>query len=441
MVITRELGQNEKILTKLNQLACTWNIAIVSRIKGLLDGETLIQAFDFVRQRHTILNSRIVKSSGKLYFEELREIPTLPLRIIRDFKGCIWEEIVQQELNLKITSQGCLLRAIIVYPLAEKDTTYLITLLHHAVSDGQSSMQLHAEILTYCQQIARGDSITIKTVDALPILPPVEAFLPQWTKGLKGFFNGYLYLLRLVVEKIWHQPKTLSFEKYLPVGLRHCNLIHRQLDSGLTENLITLCKKEGTSVHAALSAAMILTAMRKINPLPDKEICISCKSSVNLRKRLFPPISNYKMGAFASLLMSYVKVQKKIEFWDLAREVKKQIDFSLKRKDDFRMLIASDFLFHYLLTFPREIASTVHISNVGSISIPRNYDPFILEEISFATANRFYGGSYTVEVTTFQEKLFLNFVFVEPLISKSTMCELVDDTISQIVGICQTAVL
>ena len=101
------------------------------------------------------------------------------------------------------------------------------------------------------------------------------------------------------------------------------------------------------------------------------------------------------------------------------------------------MLLSSGFLFHYLLRFPRQIASTVHISNVGRVSISQDYDPFTLEEISFATANRFYGGIYTVEVTTFQEKLFLNFVFVEPLISKSTMYELVDNTISQIVEVCQ----
>lgn len=437
MTIIRDLGKNEQILTNLNQLACTWNIVIVSRIRGLLDEKTLGQAFELVRQRHPILNCRIVKSSKNFYFESSQEMPKVPLRIIKDFGGNIWEEIAQQELNTKIDPQECLLRAVIVYPLEEQDVTYLIMSLHHAVADGQSSMQLHSEILTYCQQIVQGLPIILDTNDSLPILPPVESFLPKWTRGLTGLVISQLYLLYLVLQKNWHRPKTFEFEKYQPIELRRCKVIHRQLDPEITKALITLSRKENTTVHAALCAAMILTAARKMNEDNSKEICISCKSTVNLRKRLVTPICNNQMGPFASLLMSYLAVQASTSFWDLAREVKQQIEDSLRREEDFRMLLSSGFLFHYLLRFPRQVTSTVHISNVGRVTIPHVYGPFTLEEISFATANRFYGGIFTAEVTTFQEKMFLNFVFVEPLISQSAVEEFISDTISQIIEVCQ----
>lgn len=437
MTLYRKLGKSEQILANLNQQACTWNIVIVCRIKGVIKKNILSRAFDLVLHRHPILNCRIIGKPGNLYFEKIKKPFKVPIRFIKGYRGNLWDGIVQTELNTKINTDECLLHSIIIHPDGEQDVTYLINTLHHAVSDGQSAMQLHGELLTYYHQIELDLPTCLE--HSLPPLSPVESFLPDWAKGFHGLLICQLFILRLLLQKTWHRPKTFNFETYQPIQSRHCEIIHRQLDAESTQALIDLCRIENTTVHAAICTAMILTLASQLNQGNSNYTKISCKSSVNLRKRFVPPINNDQMGAMASLILNFLAVGNDVSFWDLARAFKHKITTSLNLHDDFRMLLASRYFFHFLRYFPKEVASSVHVSNVGKVCIPQNYGSFKLEEISFSTANRFYGCTYTVEVTTFNEKVFLNFVFVEPLISRKTMEVLTNNTISRIVDICQTS--
>ena len=435
MTSIRKLGKNEQILASLNQLACTWNIVIVSRIKGNLTIDILSQAFELVQQHHAILNYRIIGSLGNLYFDKIQCRPKVPIKVINNYIGSPWQGIVQEELNTKIDPNKHLLRFVVVYPSNEPNTTYLITTLHHAVSDGRSSIQLHAELLTYCQQIVSGTSISIE--NSLPLLASVETFLPPWTKGIKGFCNSASFLFSLVLNNLRHRPDSLDFEKYLPIESRRCDVIHRKLDPKLTTILIGLCRKENTTVHAAIFSAMTLAFLKKYDFEERKKFSIHCQSAVDLRRRLITPISNNQMGAFASLIRFCCLTGKNISFWNLSRSIRQKIEASLRQEEHFSMLLISDILFHYLRFFPRQVSTTIHVSNVGNVTIPQFYGPFQLEEISFVTSNRFYPGVFTSEITTFQEEMSLNFVFVPPLINRDTMDELVDEAITQILEVCQ----
>ena len=434
MTFIRKLGKNEQILASLNQLACTWNIVIVSRIKGNLTIDILSQAIKLVQQHHAILNYRIIGPLGNLYFDKIQCKPTVPIKVINNYIGSPWQGIVQEELNTKIDPSKYLLRFVVVYPSNEPNTTYLITTLHHAVSDGRSSIQLHAELLTYCQQIVSGTSISIE--NSLPILASVETFLPSWTKGIKGFCKSASFLFSLVLNNLRHRPDSLDFEKYLPIESRRCDVIHRKLDPKTTKTLISLCRKEKTTVHAAIFSAMILAFLKNIDFEERKRFSIHCQSAVDLRKRLKIPISNNQMGAFASLVRFCCFTGNNLSFWKLSRAINQKIETSLRWEEHFRMLLISDILFHYLRFYPRQVSTSIHVSNVGKVTIPQFYSPFHLEDISFVTSNRFYPGVFTAEITTFQEEMSLNFVFVPPLVNRNTMDELVEETITQILDIC-----
>ena len=435
MTFIRELGKNEKILASLNQLACTWNIVVVSRIKGNLTIDILSQAIELVQEHHSILNCRIIESPENLYFDKLKDKPKIPIKVINSHTDNPWQGIVQQELNTKIDSSKYLLRFAIVYPSREPNITYLITTSHHAASDGLSSIRLQAELLTYCKQIVSGTS-TSKAKNLTPS-DPVESFLPSWTRGIKGLWHSACFFLRLSMENIRNSPDTLVFDEYLPIESRRCDVIHRKLDPEITRKLIDISRKENTTIHAAILSAMILAFLKTTGLADRKKVSVHCQSAVDLRKHLESPISDKQMGVFASLVRFCFLLGDNLSFWNVSRAVKQKIQDSLSRQDHFRMLLITDILFHYLRIFPRQIATSIHISNIGKVEIPQFYGPFQLEEISFVTSNRFYPGVFTAEVLTFQDTMLLNFVCVRPLINKHTVEELVDETISQILQACQ----
>lgn len=243
-----------------------------------------------------------------------------------------------------------------------------------------------------------------------------------------------LFLLRLLFKRIWHRPKGLSFEKAVPVELRRTGNIYRHLDAQVTQQLILRCRQEKTTVNGALSAALIFAAARKIRAGEKKSI--SCLSSADLRRHLKPAISNENLGQLASAITSFHTFSTNTSFWELAREVRRQQEVSLKRHESFYQALMFRMIVDSALTsldIPPYTA--VNITNVGRVNIPRIYGQFELSEISFSVAQATFGGVFITAVTTFEGKMFLHFPFSEPVISQETIETLADSVLSCLVDV------
>jgi NRPS condensation-like uncharacterized protein len=433
MINNRKLGRVEQAMEILNRRAKTWNIVTISRIIGPLNQEILAQALDLIQYRHSRLNSRIVGSIDGLRFKS-EGTAKIALRVVNLLDNNQWQEIVNEELNQEIDSNKGLLRAVLIKTLSQKNVSYLITTVHHAVSDALSCVQLHSEILTYCQKIMSNDLIDPPA--SLPALPPIEELLPKWTKGFRSRINGALLLLRLGFNKIWNRPKTLGFEKYAPIAKRRCSIVHRQLEPKLTQEFINRCKQENTTVQSALCAAMMFTAARNITKGKRKKLRVSCLSYLDLRRRLQPAISDEHMAVLASSIMGFHTIHPNTSFWELARDIKQYLEVATKDDDIFNMVLMSKRLIEFCLAAPKEVSATVSVSNIGKVNIPKVYGPFQLEEISFVGSNSLYAGIFATHVSTFQGKMLLNFAFSQPSISQDTMDTLVNNVVSCILEVC-----
>ncbi|GAX34615.1 hypothetical protein NIES3585_06160 [Nodularia sp. NIES-3585] len=433
----RKLGCLEQAMEKLNSRAKTWNIVTTSRIKGPLSAEILRQALDIIQHRHPRLNSRIVRFRNSLRFQT-EGTAKIPLHIVEKFDHQQWTEVVKQEMNQAIDSSKCLMRAILVQIKNNSHENYLITTGHHAVGDGLSSIHLHSEILTYCQQIVSGN--LIKPVISLPPLPPVEELLPTWTRRFKGKILSTLFMLELGLKKIWHRPQTLGFENYVPISQRRCDIVHRQLDKELTQQLINSCRQAKTTVNSALCAAMMLIIVSQISQNNSKGIRVNCLSYLDLRRHLESTISNEQMTVLASSIMGFYTIQKNISFWELARQVKQKFEASTKSRDIFKMILVAKHLIDFSLTYPKQVAATVSVSNAGRVNVSKDYGEFELEEISFVGSHALYAGMFITHASTFQGKMLLNFVFSEPSISRHTMENLVNQFMSYISHVCHLEV-
>ncbi len=416
----RELGPMEKAMTILDRRACAFNVVTISRIKGPLSVEIVRQSLDQVLRRHSRLNSRIVGSLDSLRFE-VGGTPCIPLRVVDRLHNQQWTDVVLEELNDKIEINKSLLRTVLIRPSGEKDAHYLITTVFHAISDGLSCLQLHSEILTYCQSLVTVGSLT--QVNSLPALPPVEELLPKSTKKLSKQLNS-------------HQSETLGFEKYVPMDLRRCGLIHRQLDTEFTQQLINTCRKEKTTVQGALCAAMLLTAANFLRAGKNTDVPVKCRSIVDLRRRLKPIVKAEHMVVTISSVMSFHTIKTDTSFWELARDVRQQLEAGLERDSIFSTVLMYNQSVASVLEQPHEVLATVCITNVGRVNIPRLYGPLELEEISCMPSIAAFGGVFYAAVTTFEGKLFWNFPFSEPAISRETMEVLVNSAVSCLIDAC-----
>lgn len=436
MITNRKLGRLEQAMEILNCSAKTWNVVTISRIKGPLSEEILSQALDLIQCRHPRLNCRIVGSINSLHFQT-EGTPKIALRVVNLDNG-EWQEVVHEELNEEIDSSNGLLRAVLVHTLSEDYVSYLITTVHHAVSDALSCVQLHSEILTYCDKIVCGELIS--PVASLPPLPPIEELLPKWTKGFSGRISGALLLLQLGFQKIWNRPETLGFEKYVPIAKRRCGLVHKQVDPELTQQFLNRCKQENTTVQSALCTALMFTVARKITKGQRKDVRVSSLSYFDLRRRLEPAVTDEHMGVFASSIMGFHTIHPNTSFWELARDVKQHLEAVTKHSDIFKMILISKELIKFCLAAPSEVSATVSVSNIGKVNIPKVYGSFELEEISYAGSNSLYAGIFVTNASTFQGKMLLNFVFSQPSISQDTMETLVNNVVSCIIEVCDLKV-
>ncbi|MBD2507715.1 alcohol acetyltransferase [Nostoc muscorum FACHB-395] len=433
MIYNRKLGHLEQAMEILNSRAKTWNIVTISRIKGYICEETLTQALDMIQCRHPRLNSKIVGDKNSLIFQS-QETANIALRVVKKLDNEQWQQVVDEEMNNGIDSSKGLLRVVLIHLLGNEHISYLITTIHHAIADGLSSIQLHSEILTCCQKIVSGEPINL--VISLTPLPPIEELMPKWTKGFRGRINSIIFLLQLGLQKIWNRPQTLGFEKYVSIAKRSCNIIHRQLDQDLTQKFVNHCRQENTTVHSALCAVMLFTIGRKIIKINSKNTRVNCLSYFDLRRHLEPAISDDQMAVLASSIMGFHTIGRNTSFWELAREVKQKLEVSKKSGDLLKMILIAKHLIDFCFIYPKQVAATVSVSNVGKVNIPKYYGEFELEEISFAGSHALYAGVFVIHASTFQGKMLLNFVFSQPSISQSTMELLVNNVMSYIHEIC-----
>lgn len=432
MTNNRELVPIEQAMEILNRRASSYHVVTISCIQGALSEEIVRQALDLIQCRHPRLNCCIIGESDSLRFEG--GAMKIPLRVVECVHKQQWQEVVLAELNQKFESDKGLMRAVLVRFENETDLSYLITTVHHAICDGLSCVQLQSEVLTYYQRIAAGESIT--QVPSLSALPPLPELLPKSMKGFRGFINGIFFLLLLKWQQILHRPETLGFEKSVPAQLRCCGMVHRKLDVEITQQLVNLCRQEKTTVQCALCAAMMLAVASKITGEKRTNVRLSCRSYVDLRKRLHPTISNENMGVLASAVTSYHTTQMNTSFWDLARDVKQQLEAILESKRIFSPVLVFKQIVNSFLTHPYQVPVTVAVSNIGRVNIPETYGVFKLEEVSFVPAQALFGGVFAAAVSTFNDKMLLNFMFSEPSISRETIEELASNTISRIVEAC-----
>jgi hypothetical protein len=151
---------------------------------------------------------------------------------------------------------------------------------------------------------------------------------------------------------------------------------------------------------------------------------LACFSAVSLRDRV--GVGGDEMGLYISQVTTYHRVARSSDWWQLAREVKRDLSRTLEWGEQYVTIPMIGMFIprgkdpgpRFAKKFDLASPATVGLSNIGRIDLPTRAGPVGVEWFHLAV-----GPSVVAPLaacaSTLDGKLSLNLVFVEPLISQA----------------------
>ena len=423
--VERKLGLIENLFHIIHDLGGMIDVNI-ARIEGEIETKFLRKALDLLQNRHPMLRVRIIDLADGAYFSS-QEIKKIPLRTITKTNENQWLEIAEEELHQKFSTEFTpLCRITLLKSSLSHGMSEIVATFHHAITDGLSCMNFIDELLFYYQKIAAGEEIS--NGFALPLFPPIEQTLDrclvdrQETPKLDSKNLKEPLVPKLIIE-------TEADENQ-----RRTHILTRIISSKTIFNLKERCKRQKTTVHGALSAAMLFGATQIL--AFNEPMHLSCSSNINLRKYSKPEIEPNYIGCFVSSVENIHTLTKKQDFWNLARECKKQVNSSINKTIN-NLIDGKRFSQIDRLTIRKSLEEnstgrikTINISNRGKFDLAKSYGELKIKEIYFTVGQHLFGPCVWLGAVTFHEQLFCSFAHVTPLVSSKTMSVFADSVVA-----------
>ncbi|MEG4207177.1 hypothetical protein QUA20_25015 [Microcoleus sp. Pol7_A1] len=443
--MNRLLGVSEHIRWLLDQ-RWSFNFALTARVRGTIAIPQLTNALAWVQRRHPLLAVKIAVNEHQQPRFVSEGVPPIPLRVVQRQGDHHWCQETEAELSLPFSySTEPLLRVVFLQGEAVSE---LIFTCYHSICDGLSTIYLIRDIL---QEISTPGS----TREILPELPCWEELIPLSKKdSISGNAiataapthkinpsNAGVDLNRVSDRKQIKKSQgsrilhwSLSTEETVTnAGIdlnrvsdkkqikksQGSSILHWCLSPEETATFVSRCRENQTSVQGALCTAFLLSIGEQMN-YPEDTVH-KCLSPCNIRKYLVPEIGE-DFGLYICGLLTAHTLKPEINFWDLAREIKHQLNEWTAGKlfEDIPRTKA------FLSTKPDpqmvydQMDNNIKlvVTNLGRLNIPQNYGSLFLEAIYGPTVQSSENAK-TVGVITLGDRMFLTLTFSESVLPRS----------------------
>jgi hypothetical protein len=290
----RELDAFEEFFWLIEQSVPVFH-TIIAEVKGATTIEQWERALDAVEVRYPLLSASIRKLPGKRpFFEKLPGV-SMPFRIAPLRDSLVLEEEMEKELQKPFgDGSGPLTRATLFHA---RDRAVVMFATHHSSLDGKSHLLLVQDVLA----AVAGEDLG----EQLEVLPGIGQLL-----GLPASVD---YVKKLVGRSV--APEDGAGVEVFGVRVQRLQLTVEE-----TAALLERAKKEQTTVHAALVAALTLAGKRysdawQVGP-------VRCMSPIDMRKALGLPDA---AGLLLSLHQGPIPTSDGASFWDIARAVREDM--------------------------------------------------------------------------------------------------------------------
>ena len=411
------------------------NFTTVVRVTGPLTVDAVRAALPALRARHSHLRARIV-ADGRTGALVDHGVPPLSVRVVEGGGAAALAEL-EREINEPVASDpGPLARFTFLTGEVANESHLLVT-LHHVVGDGMSGAFLARDLVNAASQALAG---------ATPALPPLtdpgplESLLPAALRGFRGVGG----LLRFAANEAWvttrhGRPIQARRDAHAFAHSRRTRVITHELDRAAADALAARARAEKTTVHGALSAAIVLGV------LADAKLglrgSVAFGSPVNVRARLEPPVGE-NAGFYVSMVAFRAAANPDVPFWDLARAVRRSLERDLARDAGlalFRALPAFFSLIGSERLAPRTLVerwehlvpATTGLTNLGRLAIETRHGPLSIEDCWFAACPSALGNFLSTS-TSLHGRIRWNFLWPDPVMTSAHATALTDDIVRRL---------
>lgn len=398
----RPLGTNEKVFWVLDQKTTT-QFAVAAEIDGNATDQSWREALDSVQQRHPNLSVQISGNTYSTAFFEPVADCKIPLSIVYTKRDENWNELLERELNIPLDITVAPLAKAVVIQQSGKSVFIFIS--NHSIGDGMSVALFIRDVLTVLSGETISHLMPVSPLDELAGIT-INEIPAEQLSGFKQLKNGLV-------------PRSA-------VNIRRLKLSH-----ALTDSLIKRAKREKTTVHGALSAALVIALKLVESALEKKPVRILHPLSARIPLGL-----GDDYGLMMNILTLPYDPARKDSFWSFAKTVREGIASTQTREWITGVNNASRELFYNGLdvnTVEQALRQgTEHeilLTNLGQISFKADYGGLTLKSLWGPIVLTAHDAAQTVGVATFNGALTLTLTAISP---SEGLLEAVEKIIGQV---------
>jgi len=259
--------------------------------------------------------------------------------------------------------------------------------------------------------------------------------MPPSARGLRG----RLRRSRLLQRSHWEArrdgpPVRVRRERDVPAHARRTRLLPTVLEPDVLEALVSRCRSERTTVHSALSAAMLLGILG--DQPGSGAAAVSFGTAVDIRDRLEPSPRD-ALGLYASVCAYNRRVARDAGLWHLARALRRDVAARLGRLEDLSLTGLSPLLARrlgggvlpphaFVEAWERHAHGTSGLTNLGRLELAGSYGPLQLEACHVVHTPSALG-DFVASAASMRSRLHWNFGWPDPDMSAEHARRLVDD--------------
>jgi len=345
-------------------LPISLNFTTSARIRGAFKLEDLQKALERLREVHPLLAVRIDPGGeGGYPCFTTDGVPPIPLRVVERRTDQDWAREVEREIAIPTDYRtGPFFRCVWLRGEVVSD---LVLVSDHVTADGYAGIYALRDLL----RMLADPGLSLE-----PASPPrmIDVVPPAMQKMVNEKI-----LASTATPFSQHDHGLPDFNSITPLGV-----IPLELDRDETAALVERCRREGTTVQAALCAAFSVPFAERQPAQPVR--CI--ETPYNLRNRLLRPVDNV-YGVFISLVYTRLDCTPGRDRWEIARQASQSLA-NVTEEQLFSIPIVMMQVADHPLTMPVvNFDYDLSISNLGRVNIPARYGNLTLESIYAPTMN------------------------------------------------------
>ncbi|MCZ0978246.1 hypothetical protein O1L60_00535 [Streptomyces diastatochromogenes] len=123
-------------------------------------------------------------------------------------------------------------------------------------------------------------------------------------------------------------------ERFVPFGRRRTRMLHRSLGGDVLDRLTAACRREGTTLHGVLAAALACAVAHDAQAAPRSWFAVG--SPLSLRDELSREVHQDEAGCYVSALHSQVRYQPD-DVWAMARSINDDLAARKKHGEQYEV--------------------------------------------------------------------------------------------------------